>query len=1184
MRNIKKQMNTFFDEDTYKLNKYIEQTKLLDENGVILTGEYSSEDEKEENLKKKDKVLSNVPMNINTAHIWEASKEGYVKNGAKISKTESGYEVEFQDGDMKALTNSPIKIYTSESIKCDEIDTVNNIETPSIFDYSWKVNQNGTITIYTFPSDTKEDDMDSYFTTTLMPESMSFKAAADDYYVSGWNKWSGSISYCQMLGINWSKYSSWLYTHSKYYYSIHKDENLYKYYLGTPYGSGYLVGGAYPHGDCLPDYEGMNCTAFVWHVLWKAMASSGNGNTPAAYGLGIDRDSTFKGWTTQPVNNDVKHAYFKNKKSLIKDGKPRRGDIIWVMGAGEYEIGTDDIDNHILFYWGNGTNDVGWHSTHKTTRNTETSHSSWCDGTFDPEKGAHKVMTNGNCQTEIASKQPTTFGYILYRAGTSSTGFPQLIDIKKVNKNTGEWDDRLKGTKFTLYRYNTKKEKWVKKETITIESAAAVQFKTECQPGNKYKIVETTVTEGFTKAPDIIVDVSKSNSAMVKSLTVENVEGPSPTPPDGTVTPEISEEPDEPDDTPTPEPPQIYVTKHSTASWDIIENNNEYSVGGASFGIYSDANCTQEIGTVTTGNNGISNPLQLPCVDTGNYTYYVKEKYAPKGHNLNTEVKSLTVTMPNDGGRWFNVDFWDAAKFSHIQIKKVSGDGTWNDSLKGTEFKLYYGDSELETLTIQNGEFHAFQYNCLLGKTYTIKETKTMPGKVKMKDILVTINNEISYQGTYWITATNVDAPKLQITKQSTASQDILDLSAYTVGGAEFGVYEDQACTKKVPGGTLTTKENGVTDTLTLPCNVDGTYTYWVREDGAPNGHKENKTPQLITVTLPTDAGTTKQMTFTNEPETTNLAAFTQKLDSKGQAVQNVVFKVRLYDGKYTTVQECEAKGVLKKTWYLKSGEDGLVKFDDKHLARDYHTSDSFYRYDKDGDGDAEVAIPIGCTVTYQEVKTPAQYTVDDTVKLWETEESNKEINIKPVRLYNKPTPCKISINKYREDGKTPLQGVEFELTFIKESESYTELADPTWSPRLKQGDTAKATTDASGNIVWDNLDQGEYQIVETKTVSGMTLLTKPINITLPITMSDQEAKAMSAATDQGKYDSYTNKWFFYEATFDVTNNVTFKMPTTGATGVWKFIFFGFGTMAVLGTGLILYDSKNKKPRKRKRK
>lgn len=84
--------------------------------------------------------------------------------------------------------------------------------------------------------------------------------------------------------------------------------------------------------------------------------------------------------------------------------------------------------------------------------------------------------------------------------------------------------------------------------------------------------------------------------------------------------------------------------------------------------------------------------------------------------------------------------------------------------------------------------------------------------------------------------------------------------------------------------------------------------------------------------------------------------------------------------------------------------------------------------------------------------------------------------------------------------------------------------------------------------------------------------------------MTDKQAKAMSAATDLGKFDNYTNKWYFYEAKFEVTNNVTFKMPTTGATGVWKFIFYGFGTMVILGTGLIICDLKNKKTRKLKKK
>lgn len=106
-------------------------------------------------------------------------------------------------------------------------------------------------------------------------------------------------------------------------------------------------------------------------------------------------------------------------------------------------------------------------------------------------------------------------------------------------------------------------------------------------------------------------------------------------------------------------------------------------------------------------------------------------------------------------------------------------------------------------------------------------------------------------------------------------------------------------------------------------------------------------------------------------------------------------------------------------------------------------------------------------------------------------------------------------------------------MKFVKESEPYTSDADKSYIPLLKQGETTKATTDANGYIVWQNLDQGEYQITETKTISGNTLLKDQINITLPITMTDKQAKDMSAATDNGQFDNYTNKWYFYEATFE---------------------------------------------------
>ena len=42
-------------------------------------------------------------------------------------------------------------------------------------------------------------------------------------------------------------------------------------------------------------------------------------------------------------------------------------------------------------------------------------------------------------------------------------------------------------------------------------------------------------------------------------------------------------------------------------------------------------------------------------------------------------------------------------------------------------------------------------------------------------------------------------------------------------------------------------------------------------------------------------------------------------------------------------------------------------------------------------------------------------------------------------------------------------------------------------------------------------------------------------------------------------------------------------MPMTGDNGFWKFGFIGFGTIAVLGTGFIIFDKKGKKQKHKKR-
>ena len=450
----------------------------------------------------------------------------------------------------------------------------------------------------------------------------------------------------------------------------------------------------------------------------------------------------------------------------------------------------------------------------------------------------------------------------------------------------------------------------------------------------------------------------------------------------------------------------------------------------------------------------------------------------------------------------------------------------------------------------------------------TIKEETVQVGYAKADNITCAIT-AANFKSTYSYDVANYERPKVQITKKSKAPQDILDLSAYSLKGAVYGVFSDAACTNRVV--TLTTGDNGKTNTPYLPCTTMGTFNYWVKEITPPAGHILSGQVQKISVSLPADGGKIKPLTFENDPETTTLSAFAQKLDGKDRPVEGVVFEVNLYDGVYATANSCPVNK-LKKTWYLKSNDKGLVEFKDENVAEDYE-SDDFYTFNN------QIVIPIGCTVTYQEVYAPGEYLMDEETQVW----SSKNQEIQLTKFYNDLTPSKITIKKFAEDGKSPLQNVEFELTFVKESESYINDMFKTFKPLLKQGETAKGVTDEDGTIVWENLDQGEYRITEVKTAPGMTLLKDPINITLPITMTDKQAKDMSAATDNGQYDVDKKLWYFYEATYEVTNTPTFVMPITGSNGFWKFGFIGFGAIVVVGTGLVIFDKKGKKQKHRKR-
>ena len=361
----------------------------------------------------------------------------------------------------------------------------------------------------------------------------------------------------------------------------------------------------------------------------------------------------------------------------------------------------------------------------------------------------------------------------------------------------------------------------------------------------------------------------------------------------------------------------------------------------------------------------------------------------------------------------------------------------------------------------------------------------------------------------------------------------------------------------------LTTGKDGNTDSIELP---NETVSYVISETKAPNGH-EVCDPQEFTVTMPDDAGKNLEFTFDDEPAVVGAEFKIVKTSTKGNAIKDVVFKVEFFDGTDTSK-------AAKRTWYLVSDDNGVVLMDDAHLSTDAKfKSDAFYKHY------GNVVIPVGGTLRVTEVQAPAQYTVDSTPKLFETTEDTvfkDEIG----SVVNDLVPGKIRIKKLDSDGATPLKGVTFLLEYLEETEktaaSATGYAE---TRRLKVGESVEATTDVNGEIVWDNLDQGKYRITETSTVAGHTLLTKPIEVILPSTMTEAEAKANKADTSKGVLDAgYTGNWFFYDCLYEVTNSAVFKLPMTGGSGMWKYVLFGFGTLAVMGTGLVLFsDSKKKK-------
>ena len=126
----------------------------------------------------------------------------------------------------------------------------------------------------------------------------------------------------------------------------------------------------------------------------------------------------------------------------------------------------------------------------------------------------------------------------------------------------------------------------------------------------------------------------------------------------------------------------------SSTNTSITDGNGNYSIAGATYGVFSDKDCTNQLATLTTDNNGNTETVEVKAG-----IVYIKELSAPTGYKIDNTVYSLKV----EAGKTSTLKVADTPKVTDtlIELFKIDmetqksnpqGDAT----LEGAEFTWKY--------------------------------------------------------------------------------------------------------------------------------------------------------------------------------------------------------------------------------------------------------------------------------------------------------------------------------------------------------------------------------------------------------------------------------------------------------------------------------------------------------------
>lgn len=329
-----------------------------------------------------------------------------------------------------------------------------------------------------------------------------------------------------------------------------------------------------------------------------------------------------------------------------------------------------------------------------------------------------------------------------------------------------------------------------------------------------------------------------------------------------------------------------------------------------------------------------------------------------------------------------------------------------------------------------------------LGSTVnvTFKNSFLKEHGIKSKNslYLITSNDYASYQtfargSNYavkdgYVKLTFPDVVKLQLHKSSSNKELTAGNGCYSLSGAEYGIYTDKACTKKI--GSITTNASGYGSYSKY---VDASASYYAKETKAPKGYELDETVYTFVNSGKKAADGTKIYSFscTDEPVNDPVGIILQKKnavtgETTGQGLAGAVFSIEYYaqeiDKDYNvkpgdTAPALNSKN-LKRTWYIQTDEDGYCDLNKKYLASEYNSDDFFTTIIS---GIELITIPIG-TIVIKEVKAPDGYSLSN-IAFYRVitqegakfaQDTNTPIN---VPIDEMPAKAYVGINKLNQSG-----------------------------------------------------------------------------------------------------------------------------------------------------------------------